>query len=298
MNLRAELALNRSAHGQPMPGLFFRPDDAVRLEGCLSSLLWEGRSLALSSANEALLDHYAQWLVSRLRLRASCPVETYFPSSTQTMLSRFDEQMARLTLQESLSDIHQASPQRIWLVHDAGALADHELQLLARLVGQFPGAGIRVVLLGAGLRGQQAMAVPGRRFLRWDIDIPNPEEAQAMRLRARAEGCEHQVAELLRHVQPLQPLPARRPEPQRWFRAFGRFSRFGRFGPVSLARTSRAAWWCGGLLGSAALLTAAAFWLGLAPGLTWPPLESLRSPAHAAPAALPTEPRVRGEQRT
>ncbi len=284
MNLRAELSLNRSAHGQPMPGLFFRPDDAVRLEGCLTSLLWEGRSLALSSANEALLDHYAQWLVSRLRLRASCPVETYFPSSTQTMLSRFDEQMARLTLQESLSDIHQASPQRIWLVHDAGALADHELQLLARLVGQFPGAGIRVVLLGAGLRGQQAMAVPGRRFLRWDIDIPTPEEAQAMRLRARAEGCEHQVAELLRHVQPLQPLPARRPEPQRWFRPLR---------PAGLART---AWWCGGLLGSAALLAAAAFWL--APGLTWPPLESLRSPAHAAPAALPTESRLRGEQRT
>lgn len=289
MNLRAELALNLSSHGQPVPGLLFRPDDAARLEGCLSALLWEGRSLALSSVNEAALDHYAQWLVARLRLQASCPIENYFPSSTQTMVSRFDEQLARLTLQEALSDIHQASPQRIWLVHDAGSLADHELQLLARLVGQFPGAGIRVVLLGAGLRGRQAMAVPGRRFMRWDIDIPTPEQAQAMRLQARAQGCEAQVAELLRHVQPLLPLPERTPEPRRWRRAFW---------PADLVRAPRAAWWCGGLLGSAALLASVAFWLGLAPALPWPRLESLRPPAHAAPAAVPTETRLRGEQRT
>ncbi len=208
MNLRAELALVLAARESAPTGLYFRPSDALRLEGCLASVLREGRSVALASTHEAALGHCAELLIDRLRRSAACPVEVYFPASTQAMVARFDELLASMTLQEALAERHGAGPQRIWLVHDASALAEPELKLLSRLVSNFPGAGVAVVLLlGPGLRSRQALEMLGRRFVRWDIEPPTPEQALAMRELARAQGCEPLVAELLRHVQPA-PLAA------------------------------------------------------------------------------------------
>jgi hypothetical protein len=88
-------------------------------------------------------------------------------------------------------------------VHDAGSLAEHELQLLARLVSNFPGANIRVVLLlGPALRSRKAFESLGRRFVRWDIEAPTPEQAQSMLEQARIDGCESLVTPLLRRLQP------------------------------------------------------------------------------------------------
>lgn len=213
MNLRAELALSLDIHGAPLPSLYFRPADEARLVACLSALLRQGHSLALSCRNDVALGHYADILVDQLRRMAHCPVEIYFPASTQAMVSRFDELLERLTVQEALNDAPEAAPRRIWLVHDAEALAEHELQLLSRLVSNFPGAGVRVVLvLGPGLRARRGFESLGRHFTRWDIEPPSPEQAQAMLARARLDGCEPFVAELLRHVQPSLAAPAR-PEP-------------------------------------------------------------------------------------
>ena len=206
MNLRAELSLVLAGQAAVPSGLLFRPADALRLEGCVAALLREGKSLALAGSHDAALGHYADLLIERLRQAAGCPVEVYFPASTQAMVARFDELLAGMTVQEALTERSGRGPQRIWLVHDAGALAEHELALLARLVGQFPGAGVAVVLLlGPGLRSRKALEALGRRFLRWDIEPPTPEQAQAMRELARAQGFEPLVSQLLRHVQPAAP---------------------------------------------------------------------------------------------
>ena len=214
MNLRSELALILAAEATPPASLFFRPADAERLTACLSALLVEGRSLALASPHEAAVGHYGDLLVEQLRRQAPCPVEVYFPASTQAMVARFDELLARRTVREAMSEHRAARPERIWLVHEAGALAEHELQLLARLVGHFPGAGVRLVMLfGPGLRGRQAFESLGRRFLRWDIDTPTPDEARAMRAQACIDGCQALVQGLLRHVQPAGDEAEAEPKP-------------------------------------------------------------------------------------
>jgi hypothetical protein len=204
MNTHVDLTLSLAADGSALPSLFFRPADRLRLEGCVAALTQEGRSLALSSEHDAALDHYGHLLAQRLR-RASpkSQIETYFPNSTDALVARFNEVLAGHTMREAMSEPAQHSGERIWLVHDAGSLAEHELQLLARLVSNFPGANIRVVLLlGPSLRSRKAFESLGRRFVRWDIEAPTPEQAHSMLEQARVDGCETLVSQLLRRLQP------------------------------------------------------------------------------------------------
>ena len=204
MNTNVDLTLSLAADGSALPSLFFRPADRLRLEGCVAAITQDGRSLALSSHHEAALDHYGRLLTERLRRAApQSQIETYFPASTDALVSRFNEVLAGQTMREAMSEGPSQVPERIWVVHDAGALAEHELQLLARLVSNFPGANIRtVLLLGPTQRSRKAFESLGRRFVRWDIEAPTPEQAQAMISQARIEGCENLVSQLLRHLQP------------------------------------------------------------------------------------------------
>lgn len=199
-----DLSLSLAADGSALPSLFFRPADRLRLEACVAALTEESRSVALSSLHDAALDHYGKLLTERLR--RACPqgrIETYFPTSTEALVHQFNEVLARQTLREAMTEGMARGDQRIWVIHDAGVLAEHELQLMVRLVSHFPGANIRVVLLmGPNLRSRKAFDSLGRRFVRWDIEAPTFEQAQAMLEQARIEGCESPVSQLLRHLQP------------------------------------------------------------------------------------------------
>jgi hypothetical protein len=92
------------------------------------------------------------------------------------------------------------------IVHDAGSLADHEVQLLARLVQNFPGANIRIVLLlGTSARSRKIFESFDRRMLRWDIEAPTPDQAEAMLAQGREDGCEGAVRALLQKMQAPEP---------------------------------------------------------------------------------------------
>jgi len=204
MNTNIDLSLSLAADGSALPSLFFRPADRLRLEACVAALTEESRSVALSSQHDAALDHYGKLLAERLR--RACPqgqIETFFPASTEALVNQFNEVLARQTLREAMTEGVALAPQRIWVIHDAGALAEHELQLMARLVSHFPGANIRVVLLlGPARRSRRAFESLGRRFVRWDVEAPTAEQALTMLEQARIEGCERLVSHLLRHLQP------------------------------------------------------------------------------------------------
>jgi hypothetical protein len=80
------------------------------------------------------------------------------------------------------------------------------VQLLARLVQNFPGANIRIVLLlGTSARSRKIFESFDRRMLRWDIEAPTPEQAEAMLAQGREDGCEGAVKTLLQKMQ--APLP-------------------------------------------------------------------------------------------
>ena len=199
----SELSANMTAGEMGVEPLFFRAADRFRLEGCVASLVRDGRSLALSSNREAALDHYSRLLIARLRESSPLsPLEVYFPADTAAMLARFNDVLAAQSVQQAMQMPGLDSSPRIWIVHDAGALADHEVKLLARLVQNFPGANIRIVLLlGTSTQSRKVFDSFDRRMLRWDIEAPTPEQAELMLQQGRDDGCEGVVKILLKKLE-------------------------------------------------------------------------------------------------
>ncbi len=182
--------------------LLFRAADMLRLEGVVAAVTQDGMSLALLSRHEAILDHYGKILVERLRAVApEIGIEIYFPASAEALLARFNAALGDYTVQQAMEANVPMAPPKIWIVHDASALPDHEIQLLARLVQHFPGANIRVVmLLPQGSKKQKLLISFGRRILNWEIDPPTPEQADIMLAQAQVQGGEGAVRALLQKI--------------------------------------------------------------------------------------------------
>ncbi len=184
--------------------LFFRVADRMRLEGYVAALIDDNMSLSLVSNHDAILDHYGKLLVARLREAAPhIALEVYFPASAEALITRFNEVLQFYSIEEAMGSKAAAAPPKIWVVHDASALPDHEIQLLARLVQHFPAANIRVVmLLTTASKKQRLLASFGRRILNWEIEPPSEEQSQALLEQARAQGREGAVSALLKKITP------------------------------------------------------------------------------------------------
>ena len=189
--------------------LFFRVADRMRLEGYVAALVDDNMSLSLVSGHEAILDHYGRLLVARLREAAPhIGLEVYFPASADALITRFNEVLQSYSIEDAMGSKTPAAPAKVWIVHDASALPDHEIQLLARLVQHFPAANIRVVmLLTTASKKQQLLASFGRRILNWEIEPPSDEQAQLMLEQARAQGREGAVSALLKKIAPWGAAP-------------------------------------------------------------------------------------------
>ena len=190
----------------PLNDFVFRSADRMRIDGCTNAIAREGLSLALQCEHEALIDHYLALLLARLRQQApEHSIEVYFPTNADALLARFNDALARQSLAQATQTPEASSQAQIWVVHDAQALPETEIQLLARLIQNFPGANIRAILLMTGARGtHQSLASFGRKILRWEIEAPNPEQSQAALELARAEGRIAPVQQLLRRIQASQ----------------------------------------------------------------------------------------------
>lgn len=180
----------------------FRSADRMRIDGCANAVAREGLSLSLQCEHEALLDHYLSLLLQRLRQEVpEHSIEVYFPTNTDSLLGRFNEALARQSVEQATRASGQANRAQIWIVHDAQAMPEAEIQLLARLIQNFPGANIRAILLMNGAQAHlNPLAAFGRKILRWEIEAPNQEQAQAALDIARTEGRLLPVQQLLKRI--------------------------------------------------------------------------------------------------
>jgi hypothetical protein len=188
----------------------FRAADRMRIDGCANAVAHEGLSLALYCPFEALLDHYVNLLLARLRQQApDHRIEVYFPANTDSLLGRFNEVLASQSLNQAVKAPSTANQAQIWLVHDAQTLPESEIQLLARLIQNFPGANIRAILLMSGNPNAQKspLSAFGRKILRWDIEAPTEDQAQAALDLARHEGQFNAVQQLVQRIQRQQRPP-------------------------------------------------------------------------------------------
>ena len=157
----------------------------------------DGKSVVISSKTTELIDHFGAAFIRRLkRALPDTPIEVFMPPDTEAMLDRFNKLLTTIKLDEATKPRGGQLPEKIWVVHDANALATHELDLFTRLILQFPGAGIGAVLMFASESAQaDKLATQNKQFVSWALELPTPEQKLSAIQQARKEGNEEVAIE-------------------------------------------------------------------------------------------------------
>ncbi len=198
-------------------GIFLRTADRKRFDYVVRGVREDSQSLALSSDNDGLLDHYGRLLINKLRKSDGLQVEIFLPQNTEALLERFNQILADLSIDEARNAETSQAPRRVLLAHDAKAISERDLQLLSRLVQDFPGAHVSVVLLvdkPGILLHEKTLEKFGQRLLHWPLEAPSREEGESLIALASDLGFDVEAKKVLAatgYAKP--PRPAAAPEP-------------------------------------------------------------------------------------
>ena len=186
----------------PGSEIFFRVTDRLQMESCLTALAQDSRSVVIYSPSSELLDYYGAAFVRRVKQKlANTQVEIFMPRDTEAMLERFNKLLNVLSLDVATATRMGQAPEKVWVVYDANALGAHELQLLTRLVQQFPGAGISIVLMFASQTTQnEDVTRPNKQFVTWGLDLPTPEQKLSAIQEARKNGKEEEAVQFFNRL--------------------------------------------------------------------------------------------------
>ena len=183
--------------------LYFRPFDKARLDRLTEAIVQEKLSAALVSESEGLLDHYGRILVQRLRERNGLNVEVYYPNSTEALITRFNKILENISVDAATKTLDSNAPQRVLVAFDSHATGLREVQLMARLVRDFPGANTRIILLldkRSSTQVEKKIEAFGNKIVRWDISTPTQREASVLLSESELTGMEPEVRQALENV--------------------------------------------------------------------------------------------------
>ncbi len=134
------------------PGLASRTSSTVtpdlsRMRSVLDQLVKHGHSLAIVAQSETLLEAWGRTLARSLREMPGVIVDLFMPASADALLLRFNQLLADLPIERARGEPLPEQPLRVIVVSDLAAFDSPEGVLMARLVTDFPGANLRVLLL-------------------------------------------------------------------------------------------------------------------------------------------------------
>ena len=181
---------------------FFRVADRLQMDSCLTAVSKEGKSLVLVSPSGELLDHFGAAFIRRLKQNlVNTPVEVFMPPDSEVMLERFNKLLSSLSLDVATQTRNDKPPESVWVVHDANAVGSYEIELLTRLVHQFPGAGISTVLMfTSDSNPETSICNQGRQFVSWALEMPTPEQKLSTIQQARKNGNEEAAVQFFNRL--------------------------------------------------------------------------------------------------
>ena len=181
---------------------FFRVADRLQMDSCLTAVTKEGKSLVMVSPSGELLDHFGAAFIRRLKQNlANTPVEVFMPPDSEVMLERFNKLLSSLSLDVATQTRKDKPPESVWVVHDANALGSYEIELLTRLVHQFPGAGISTVLMfTSDGNPETSICNQGKQFVSWVLEMPTSEQKLSAIQQARKNGNEEAAVQFFNRL--------------------------------------------------------------------------------------------------
>ncbi len=184
------------------PEFFFRAADRLQMDSCLTALSKEGKSVVIHSRSNELLDYYGASFLRRLKNElTNSQIEVFMPADTEAMLLRFNQILSDLSLDIAVKPRMGQAPEKVWVVHDASALGAYELELLARLIQQFPGSGVSAVLMFASdVAPSDTITRQSKQFLSWALEMPTAEQKLSTVQQARKSGREEAAVQFFNRL--------------------------------------------------------------------------------------------------
>jgi hypothetical protein len=180
--------------------IFYRQTDRQHLEDAVDALVSGERGLAVIANHETPLDHYARMLLTRLRERKAFQLEVLLPTDTESLLQRFNDLMAAVSLEQATEHAASSTPAKLLVISDPKLVKDDQWALIERLLSDFPGINLRLILLinKTGYADyQRPLDLLGRKLHRWLLEMPSAQEAQQLLQAARQQGYASEVETLL-----------------------------------------------------------------------------------------------------
>lgn len=181
-------------------GIFLRTADRRRFDYVMRAVQQQSLSLSVSSSHDGVLDHYGRLVINKLRKMNDLQIEVFLPQNTEALLDRFNQILSGLSLEDARNGDQSPAPRRVLIAHDAKAISTRDLQLLSRLVQDFPGANVSLVLLldRTGIaQHEKSLDNFGQRMLRWPLEQPTRAEGEALLKVARGIGFEVEAKKVL-----------------------------------------------------------------------------------------------------
>ena len=216
---------------------YFQADDRELVDGCVTALTRDGLNVAILASHAAALEHYGNLLIARLRkFTPTSKIEVYFPTSSDDLLARFNQALANQSLAQAMQGRKNILATQFWVLNNAASVPEHELQLLASLVHNFPGANIRLILfLDTSRQANPSLAAFGKNITRWEIELPNATQAAQLISQAKGPDQQKAVRAFLNRINSSEPQsPAEPPVKKRFTNPFAKR-------PPSMAQSSRGA---------------------------------------------------------
>lgn len=152
--------------------VFYRPQDKTQFFDALDVLTIEKRGLAVIANNEVMLNHYCRLMISRLRKKQLFNLEVLLPSTTDSLLKRFNKIIEKVSLDDALRPAKDDSPVTLMVVNDPHLIEQPQWVLLSQLISDFPGANMQLVVFinaQAWPENDHAINLFGHKVHRWTL---------------------------------------------------------------------------------------------------------------------------------
>ena len=163
--------------------LFYRPNDKVEFLEGLNAVYKMGQGIAVVASNEVMLNHYCRLIVSRLRKAKGFNVEVLLPSTTDSLLKRFNHIMTQMSLDEALRPPAENSMVTLMVVNDAHLIDQQQWVLLSQLISDFLGVNVRLVAFidsDEWIEYDQALNLFGQKLHRWELEQPSMNDVDSL----------------------------------------------------------------------------------------------------------------------
>lgn len=204
-------------HTSDNPDIFFRSVDRLQIESYLTALRQDKKSLVLLSKHPELLSYYGELVVKRISQEfKETSIEVLLPADTEGLLERFNSILNSLSFEVATKPNLKGVPHKIWLIQDANALGEKDIQILLKLIENFPGAGISAILMFE-TRTNDALAIfeNNPKINTWLLNLPTPEQKLNTIQQARRNGTEEIAIEFFNQLAKAEKRlnPANSPSP-------------------------------------------------------------------------------------